>query len=72
MLFNGTWYCYYQVSVSAGSYSTVANNYCDSVKSGSTVIKALSYREYRYVYYIDTSTASYVGLIYPGASAYTW
>lgn len=72
MIFNGTWYCYYKLPVSA-SYTHVASNYCGAVKAGSTVVKAMSYREYRYVYYIDTSIKCYVGLVLPmGTTTFTW
>ncbi|KAH7713378.1 hypothetical protein AAVH_19286 [Aphelenchoides avenae] len=71
MLFNGMWYCYCKTSASA-SYDNIANNYCNSVYAGSTVIKALSLREYRYVKYLDNSVV-YIGLILPsGATSFTW
>jgi hypothetical protein len=72
MLFNGTWYCYYMVEV-PGSYDIVANNYCETWRSGATLVKALSYREYRYLFYRDTSVVMYVGLMRPsGATDFTW
>ncbi|KAH7669951.1 hypothetical protein AAVH_42827 [Aphelenchoides avenae] len=72
MIFNGTWYCYYLTAATA-SYDTVANNYCDTFKAGSTIVKALSYREYRYLYSLDTSVVMYVGLIRPtGTTTFTW
>ncbi|KAH7713390.1 hypothetical protein AAVH_19248 [Aphelenchoides avenae] len=62
MIFNGTWYCYYMATAPA-SYDTIANNYCDTLNAGSTVVKVLSYREYRYLYYRDTSVTQYTGLV---------
>ncbi|KAH7670015.1 hypothetical protein AAVH_42763 [Aphelenchoides avenae] len=76
MVFNGIWYCYSlnnAIALAERTRDTIANNYCNTITSGSAPIMPSEPREYAWAWWLYMGKQLvYIGAMLQSGTTFTW